>query len=285
MIIYLKPSILTIGTKMLKNLCLTINTQCDWDCSYCIAETNLSAKNITKKFRKNEETIFLEAKDFIRNLNTSKLKDQLRSITLTGGEPGLLPSNKLLDLIGTAKNQGITIDINSNGRIFKLLKEPKFEEVASCISSIDWHLFPNLHSDLNSIKDKLNKVAQKALLIKVDSFLELIEYAKTNFDIEIRPLILLTKEDTQNQELIKNFLDWWKNEIINFKSEYDIKLELRTCELNETCTNKRETLQGKDKLKFYKFMRDSNQPLKIISDESLDILLRLTNNEKRDMYK
>jgi len=271
-----------------KNLCLTINTQCDWDCSYCIAETNLSAKNTSKKFRKSEEIIFLEAKEFIKNFNETKLKKELGSITLTGGEPGLLPSNKLLDLIETAKNQDITIDINSNGRIFKLLQEPRFKEVAPCISSIDWHLFPNLHNDLNSIKDKLNKIAQKSLPFKefkIGSFLELIEYAKINFDIEVRPLVLLTREDTCNHDLIRKFLDWWKDELLNFKSDHIIQLELRTCELNETSSNKRETLQGKDKLKFYKFMRDYNIPLKIISDESLGILLRLTDNEKRDIYR
>ncbi len=266
--------------------CLTINTLCDWNCTYCIAETNMFSDK-PQKPRPQDEVIFIEAIKFLNEVDP----DKYGSITLSGGEPGLLPINKLKEIFHLCYNRGVNIDINSNGRIFNKIIELQPEEIdyTNVINTIDWHLVPNIKevvepSGINYkvFNSKLN-VPRVVLKTQDDSSagdpskpnlnpIELINQTiflfAQKYKIHIRPLIVVTKQDIQ---ILEKFL-------IAFK--FQVPLEVRVCEPNESGWNKHQVPGALDKLRIYKILqKDKN-----VSEESLEILDKIFKKEKRDVF-
>ena len=275
-----------MGKNQFKKLsrCLTINTICDWNCTYCIAETNIFSDK-PQKPRPQDEVIFIEAIKFLSEVDP----DKYGSITLSGGEPGLLPINKLKEIFQLCYNRGLNIDINSNGRIFNRIVESQPDEI-SIINTIDWHLVPNIkevveplginyklfNSKLNVprvIKDKFSSTGDpsKPNLNPINS-IELINQTiflfAQKYKIHIRPLIVVTKQDIQ---ILEKFLNAFK---------FQVPLEVRICEQNESGWNSHQVPGALDKLRIYKILqKDKN-----VSEESLEILDKIFKKEKRDVF-
>ena len=282
--------------------CLTINTLCDWDCKYCIAETNMFSEKPNKP-RPREEEIFIEAIKFLEKVDP----DKYGSITLSGGEPGLLPFDKLKQIFQLCYNRGINIDINTNGRIFSKILElkPKDYSLKSCISTIDWHLFPDLEevvvpsdgdynkyyqnfaSKLNLPKefkleqlttgDPSDQTPQKVYKDPIHIINELIMDFVMIHKIMVRPLIVVTNKDVQ-------YLDGFLSSITRRINPLTVPLEIRLCEKNESGTNKDLVLTGLNQVKATKII-NYYKDIGIVSDESIEIINKLFNKEQRNQYK
>ena len=281
--------------------CLTINTLCDWDCKYCIAETNMFSEKPNKP-RPREEEIFIEAIKFLEEVDP----DKYGSITLSGGEPGLLPFDKLKQIFQLCYNRGINIDINTNGRIFSKLLElkPKDYSLKSCISTIDWHLFPDLEevvvpsdgdynkyyqnfaSKLNLPKefkleqlttgDPSDQTPQKVYKDPIHIINELIMDFVMIHKIMVRPLIVVTNKDVQ-------YLDGFLSSITRRVTPLTVPLEIRLCEKNESGTNKDLVLTGLNQVKATKII-NYYKDIGIVSDESIEIINKLFNKEQRNQF-
>ena len=315
--------------------CLMVNTQCDWDCKYCISETNMFSAR-PQKPRPGNEVTFIEAIKFLNEVPA----DKYHSITLSGGEPGLLPFNKLKEIFQLCYNRGLTIDINSNGRIFgKLIEMLRFdlktpEEswetslkncVETVVSTIDWHIFPDLKevvepltkgvdisawnvnftSKLNipdyfklkewggvrctrrEIQSKLStgdpsapiefKLEPRDVSHPLSAMKTLIEGFIIMHKIMVRPLIVVTEQDIPYLRL---FLDTVQQSPV----QLSVPFEIRICEKNESNTNKDLVVTGISQVKVLQILNEY-LPTGLVSKESLDILNKIFNKEKRNDHE
>lgn len=195
-----------------KNLCLTITTTCNWDCKWCIAETNLNASPENK--RKWDSNLLIKASNTLDRIPA----DKYSSITLTGGEPGLVPKDLLICFLRKGYNKGLNIDINTNGTIFKWLNDYVDAYIwrsntidtnwIESIETIDWHVAPDLNLNLSWFK-LYHRTIPKMVL----------QYARAN--INLRPLFIISKAEIHQ---IGKFVEQWVNEFGN-----NFNLELRPC--------------------------------------------------------
>lgn len=282
--------------------CLTINTQCDWDCKYCIAETNLFSTKPPKP-RPQDEVLFLNAMKFLSEVP----QDKYWSITLSGGEPGLLPTSKIKEIFQLCYNRGLNIDINSNGRIFSKIieiaydltvKNPEERNIKNCVNTIDWHIIPDISEVVDA--SNINQINTQKLLSKINipksfkeldqstgdpskqnpspaielsSIIKLIDklvfYFTTKHKILVRPLIVVTKQDIPLLDIfLKNF-------------QLQIPIEVRICEVDQSGHNKDLIVKNLDILKVYQILL--NHP-NTVSEESLDIINKILNKEKRNHF-
>jgi len=99
---------------------IPVTYECNWDCPYCITDTH------------SKERTFDEALLIAQEIpNWSK-------VTLSGGEPGLLETNQLLEIIGILRDKGCSVSISSNGEIFK------HPSVMDEISHVSYHCSTNM---------------------------------------------------------------------------------------------------------------------------------------------
>ena len=286
--------------------CLTINTQCDWDCKYCIAETNLFSVKPPKP-RPQDEVLFLNAMKFLSEVP----HDKYWSITLSGGEPGLLPTSKLKEIFQLCYNRGLNIDINSNGRIFSKIieiaydltvKNPEERSIKNCVNTIDWHIIPDISEvvdasnidnpiDTQKFLSKINipksfkeldqstgdpskqKPSPARELSSLQSIINLIDklvfYFTTKHKILVRPLIVVTKQDIPLLDIFLSNL------------QLQIPIEVRICEVDQSGHNKDLIVKNLDILKVYQILL--NHP-NTVSEESLDIINKILNKEKRNHF-
>lgn len=258
----------TQNTKIKKNLCLTITTSCNWDCKWCIAETNLSASSGKK--RKYNSNLMIKASNTLERI----FPDKYNSITLTGGEPGLVPKDLLINLLRKSYSKGLTIDINTNGTIFKWFNDCVDAYVwrnlamgtnwIEAIDTIDWHVAPDLAFDLDHFKIYNRTINQM-----------LIQYARAN--IKLRPLFIISTNEV-NQ--IESFVTKWVNEIGN-----NVEMELRPC-LATKSGDKTLSLTAYELLHTYRILKKLKSffPL-VISDETLFAWENTISNKKPDIYE
>ena len=309
-----------------------VNTQCDWDCKYCIAETNMFSCK-PQKPRPADEVIFIQAIKFLNEVPP----DKYHSITLSGGEPGLLPINKLKEIFQLCYNRGLTIDINSNGRIFsKLIEMLRFDLktdqeislkncVKTVVSTIDWHIFPDLKevveplfqedkpyditawnvnftSKLNipnyfklkewggvrgEIQSKLStgdpsapiefKLEPKDVSHPLSAMKTIMDGFIIMHKIMVRPLIVVTEQDIP---YLRVFLDTIQKSPV----QLSVPFEIRICEKNESNTNKDLVVTGISQVKVLQVLNDY-LPTGLVSQESLDILNKIFNKEKRNDHE
>lgn len=318
--------------------CLMVNTQCDWDCKYCIAETNMFSCK-PQKPRPADEVIFIQAIKFLNEVPV----DKYHSITLSGGEPGLLPINKLKEIFQLCYNRGLTIDINSNGRIFskliemlrsdlKATNESQINQgtslkncVETVVSTIDWHIFPDLKevveplfqedkpyditawnvnftSKLNipnyfklkewgyiqeGIQSKLStgdpsapiefKLEPKDVSHPLSAMKTIMDGFIIMHKIMVRPLIVVTEQDIP---YLRVFLDTIQKSPV----QLSVPFEIRICEKNESNTNKDLVVTGISQVKVLQVLNDY-LPTGLVSQESLDILNKIFNKEKRNDHE
>ena len=250
------------------NLCLTITSSCNWDCKWCIAETNLSANR--EKKRKWDSNLMIKASNTLERIPV----DKYNSITLTGGEPGLVHKDLLIDLLRKGYSKDLIIDINTNGTIFKwfndyvdayVWRNPAMDaNWIEAIDTIDWHVAPDLTFDLDHFKIYNRTINQM-----------MIQYARAN--IKLRPLFIISTNEV-NQ--IESFVTKWVNEIGN-----NVEMELRPC-LATKSGDKTLSLSVYELLHTYRILKKMKSffPL-VISDETLLAWENALENKNPDTYE
>jgi len=100
---------------------LKITTECNWKCSYCIVDTH----NLP-------ERTFKQVLEYIYQIPKGSL------VTLTGGEPGLLPAHELDIILGLLERRLCAVRVNTNGAIFRYKKIKKFKSIFyHCSENLD----------------------------------------------------------------------------------------------------------------------------------------------------
>ena len=85
---------------------LAVTYECNWNCPYCLVDTHLrNPKNI---------------KDVLEEIESFKPNS---SVTLSGGEPGMLSEKDLSIIIKKLKSKNIIIDLLTNGLFLKRHKK------------------------------------------------------------------------------------------------------------------------------------------------------------------
>lgn len=262
------------NTKIKKNLCLTITSSCNWDCKWCIAETNLSASPENR--RKWDGNLMIKASNTLDRIPA----DKYNSITLTGGEPGLVPKDLLINLLRKSYSKGLTIDINTNGTIFKWFNDyvdayvwqnPAMDaNWIESIDTIDWHVAPDLTFDLDHFRLYNRTINQM-----------MIQYTRAN--IKLRPLFIISTTEVNGDNGvngIESFVTKWVNEIGN-----NVSLEFRPC-LTTKSGDKTLSLTVYELLHTYRILKKMKSvfPL-VISDETLFAWENAISNKKPDIYE
>ena len=88
---------------------------CNFDCGYCHNPELKSKTFVPYSCRKK----LLTAESIMDNLN--KMKDKMEATALTGGEP--LIQEGLIDFMKKIKHMGYRIKLNTNGSVYKVLKD------------------------------------------------------------------------------------------------------------------------------------------------------------------
>ena len=121
----------------MNNYCLTTTWECNWDCPYCIVDTH-SQKQITIEQIKQK----------------LKLIKPKSTVSLSGGEPGMLKEDNLKFIIDELLKKECEITVNTNGLFFK-----KYHKFDKYIQSYLYHCTENIDNDI-IIPEKidLNKI-------------------------------------------------------------------------------------------------------------------------------
>jgi len=88
---------------------------CNFDCGYCHNPELKSKTFVPYSCRKK----LLTVESIMDNLN--KMKDKMEATTITGGEP--LIQEGLIDFMKKIKHMGYRIKLNTNGSVYKVLKD------------------------------------------------------------------------------------------------------------------------------------------------------------------
>jgi len=169
--------------------CLVVTNKCNWNCEYCISDTH------------NNSRIFEDALNSIKNI------PEYSDVAISGGEPGLLTQEQLIEVITLLKNKNATITIKSNGQIFK------HKEVLKKIDSIEYHCSENL--DINDTVIKDYKDLTNFLVVITDNNIcnlrNFLEY-HNDIEIEIIPSTFIKPLSKKNLILLyKEFKEYFKN--------------------------------------------------------------------------
>jgi len=136
-----------------KEFCLSITFDCNWNCSYCVADTHNN--NIT-------------IKDVLDNI---KHIEHGSEVTITGGEPGLVNESDMELIFQKLREKECKIDITTNGLFIK-----KYQKYYNEIESYLYHCSDKL-LDLEIYDDPDNKIEYMIVIDdlninNLDSFLE-----------------------------------------------------------------------------------------------------------------
>jgi organic radical activating enzyme len=133
--------------------CITVTFDCNWNCDYCVINTHNA-----------------HIADMSNINDIDKIKNGSH-VNISGGEPGLVSEELLLEIIKKLREKSCFIQINSNGTIFRMPK---------VVEKVD-HVFYHCTKDFD-INDKINRdfkhitsymaVVSNKNWEKVDAFLE-----------------------------------------------------------------------------------------------------------------
>ena len=194
-------------------ICFSVIDRCNWDCDYCIAGTqrryNKDKPIITK-------TIFngmledLEETSYKLVNNPKSVGSDNNSLVLSGGEPGLLSREEILQVIHRI-HPNVELTVNTNGLFLQKIDTKIFELMVRTFKSfnIRWHLFEDSSCILESPLPGIN-IAKK--FYEFQDYLPYIEFQMLLTDKEItnnlidsyqfKDLLKMLKEDYPKFKLI-----------------------------------------------------------------------------------
>ena len=167
-------------------ICFSVIDRCNWDCDYCIAGTqrryNKDKPIITK-------TIFngmledLEETSYKLVNNPKSVGSDNNSLVLSGGEPGLLSTEEILQVIHRI-HPNVELTVNTNGLFLQKIDTKIFELMVRTFKAfnIRWHLFEDSSCILESPLPGIN-IAKK--FYEFQDYLPYIEFQMLLTDKEI----------------------------------------------------------------------------------------------------
>jgi organic radical activating enzyme len=133
---------------------------CNWTCSYCIREGDGKCRPI--------EDVFEAAHKIPKGA----------TVSLSGGEPGTLPEESLMELMTILTDKGCKVDICSNGQIFK------YPAVVGMANSVWYHCSMDMEIDDVVIKTGDPKV-EYMVVVTDNNFHNLTPFIEKHGDIQI----------------------------------------------------------------------------------------------------
>lgn len=184
-------------------VCVTVTYDCNWDCPYCIADTHATG-----------HVDFSDAIKFVESLEPNSYA------VISGGEPGLLTDNQLLDVISILRKKNCKIKINTNGEIFK------YPEVVAAVDSVWYHCSVNMDIDDYVNKNFLEKT--RFIVIVTDNNIKNLDGFLSKHD-DIRIGIIPARKGRMNRKgetlSIHNRMKLI-NKYKDRMSEYNLKLAI-----------------------------------------------------------
>lgn len=169
-------------------ICFSVIDRCNWDCNYCIAGTqrryNKNKPALTEeKFKKMLKDIDKISTELVINSRDKTNVTNDRSFVLSGGEPGLLSREEILQVIHRI-HPNVELTVNTNGLFLQKMDTKLFELMIHTFKAfnIRWHLFEDSSCILESPLPGIN-IAKK--FYEFQDYLPYIEFQMLLTDKEI----------------------------------------------------------------------------------------------------
>lgn len=189
-------------------ICFSVIDRCNWDCEYCIAGTqrryNKNKPALTKerfqKMLKDIEEASTELVIKLRDKTNTTNGTRDRSFVLSGGEPGLLSREEILQVIHRI-HPNVELTVNTNGLFLQKIDTKIFELLIRTFKSfnIRWHLFEDSSCILESPMSGI-ELARKFIVYQ--DYLPYIEFQMILTDKEITNNLI---DSYQFKDLLKLF--------------------------------------------------------------------------------
>ena len=170
-------------------ICFSVIDRCNWDCDYCIAGTQrrynkdkpaLTEEKFKKMLKDIEETSYKLAN------NPKSVGSDNNSLVLSGGEPGLLSTEEILQVIHRI-HPNVELTVNTNGLFLQKIDRKIFELMIHKFKSfnIRWHLFEDSSCILESPSPSMSGIELARKFIVYQDYLSYIEFQMLLTDKEI----------------------------------------------------------------------------------------------------
>ena len=184
-------------------ICFSIIDRCNWDCDYCIAGTQrrynknkpaLTEEKFKKMLKDLEETSYKLAN------NPKSVGSDNNSLVLSGGEPGLLSTEEIIQIIHRI-HPNVELTINTNGLFLQKIDRKIFELMIHKFKAfnIRWHLFEDSSCILESPMSGI-ELARKFMVYQ--DYFPYIEFQMLLTDKEITNNLI---DSYQFKDLLKMF--------------------------------------------------------------------------------
>lgn len=184
-------------------ICFSVIDRCNWDCDYCIAGTQrrynkdkpvLTEEKFKRILKDLEETSYKLA------TNPKSVGSDNNSLVLSGGEPGLLSTEEILQVIHRI-HPNVELTVNTNGLFLQKIDTKLFELMIHKFKSfnIRWHLFEDSSCILESPLPGIN-IAKK--FYEFQDYLPFIVFQMLLTDKEITNNLI---DSYQFKDLLKMF--------------------------------------------------------------------------------
>ena len=189
-------------------ICFSVIDRCNWDCDYCIAGTQrrynknkpaLTEEKFKKMLKDLEETSYKLAN------NPKSVGSDNNSFVLSGGEPGLLSTEEILQVIHRI-HPNVELTVNTNGLFLQKIDRKIFELMIHKFKSfnIRWHLFEDSSCILESPSPSMPGIELARKFIIYQDYLTFIEFQMLLTDKEITNKLI---DSYQFKDLLKMFKD------------------------------------------------------------------------------
>jgi len=142
--------------------CISVTFECNWDCNYCCVDTH----------NKVEPT-----QEFI--LDQARSVEPGSTVSLTGGEPGLISEDFLVKILAILQEKGCRIKVNTNGMFFR-----KFPQYLDQIYGFLYHASIDLRNKVWLPKGYEDLNINYLIVVDDDSFPRLPTFLERNSHIE-----------------------------------------------------------------------------------------------------
>ena len=169
-------------------ICFSVIDRCNWDCDYCIAGTqrryNKNKPALTEeKFKKMLKDIEETSIELVINFRDKTNTTDDCSFVLSGGEPGLLSTEEILQVIHRI-HPNVELTVNTNGLFLQKIDTKIFELMIHKFKAfnIRWHLFEDSSCIL---EDSMLGIKLARKFIVYQDYLSYIEFQMLLTDKEI----------------------------------------------------------------------------------------------------